>query len=200
MHDAATRALMRHETKWARDAPTSGPAGEPSEKGSPMKKISKRRHTHHRKPPSGADNHFQRMEHDAEEGHPIDLVVEKRVQHRAARKRLIDLQNKILERLGDNKKPFFALEELRMHVRASLPGHPGEPRRAAQLQRGPRPGDRRRGGRGRAGAIPARANAPRGTATDTPCDVPGAAREGDARTLRSRAFVRAEENTCVGFA
>lgn len=75
-------------------------------------------HTHHRKPPSGADNHFQRMEHDAEEGHPIDLVVEKRVQHRAARKRLIDLQNKILERLGDNKKPFFALEELRMHVSA----------------------------------------------------------------------------------
>lgn len=83
-----------------------------------MKKISKRRHTHHREPPSGADNHFQRMEHEAEEGHPIDLVVEKRVQHRAARKRLIDLQNKILQRLGDDKKPFFALEELRMHVSA----------------------------------------------------------------------------------
>lgn len=58
------------------------------------------------------------MEHDAEEDHPLDLVVENRVEHRAARKQLTHLANKIRERLGEDKKPLFDLEQLLMHVSA----------------------------------------------------------------------------------
>ncbi len=39
--------------------------------------------------------------------------MERRLEHQAVRKHLIRLQNQILDRLGDDKQPFFDLEDLR---------------------------------------------------------------------------------------
>lgn len=58
------------------------------------------------------------MEHPTEEGHPIDNAVAQRVRHVAARKQLLRLQDRILARLGDDRKPFLDLEELRGCVSA----------------------------------------------------------------------------------
>jgi hypothetical protein len=58
------------------------------------------------------------MEHPTEEGHPIDNAVAQRVRHVAARKQLLRLQDRILARLEDDRKPFLDLEELRGCVSA----------------------------------------------------------------------------------
>lgn len=58
------------------------------------------------------------MEHPTEEGHPIDSAVARRVRHVAQRKQLLRLQDRVLARLGDDRKPFLELEELRGCVSA----------------------------------------------------------------------------------
>lgn len=58
------------------------------------------------------------MEHATEEGHPIDNAVARRVRHVAQRKQLLRLQDRVLARLGDDRKPFLDLEELRGCVSA----------------------------------------------------------------------------------
>jgi len=58
------------------------------------------------------------MEHPTEEGHPIDSAVARRVRHVAQRKQLLRLQDRVLARLGDDRKPFLDLEELRGCVSA----------------------------------------------------------------------------------
>jgi hypothetical protein len=58
------------------------------------------------------------MEHPIEEGHPIDNAVARRVRHVAQRKQLLRLQDRVLARLGEERKPFLELEELRGCVSA----------------------------------------------------------------------------------
>lgn len=59
------------------------------------------------------------VKHDGEEGHPVDVVVDRSVQHRAARRTLIDLQDQVLAALANHeagKEALLALEELRNEV------------------------------------------------------------------------------------
>jgi hypothetical protein len=58
------------------------------------------------------------MEHPTEEGHPIDNAVARRVRHVAQRKQLLHLQDRVLARLGEERKPFLEFEELRGCVSA----------------------------------------------------------------------------------
>jgi len=83
-----------------------------------MKSVSKRQRTHHgAKKAEEAPNYYRQMLHvRGDEDHPIDLVVERRLD-RLAPKKLAHLQREVMGRIGDTE-PVLELEALRSEISA----------------------------------------------------------------------------------
>jgi hypothetical protein len=84
-----------------------------------MQKLSPQRQQHHRKRHLPKHpNYFEQVERQPSEEHPVDVAVARRVDQKAARKRIQRLQQQVLDRLGDDKQPMLELESLLDEVRS----------------------------------------------------------------------------------
>jgi hypothetical protein len=95
---------------------TAGPLGKPSEKGLPMSKVSIRPEGHNRKP--AGRSHYEALRRLDLEKHPVDTAVEARLYHRAVRRRVVQLQERIKVALGADVQPFLQLDALLNDERA----------------------------------------------------------------------------------
>jgi hypothetical protein len=62
-------------------------------------------------------SYFHRMERQGDDAHPIDLAVRRRVPQTAAQKRLVQLQARVRELLGNDADTFGELEMLLIDIR-----------------------------------------------------------------------------------
>lgn len=93
-----------------------GPWANLLEKGLPMSKVSIRPEGHNRK--AVGRSHYAALRRDDLERHPADTAVEARLYHRAVRRRVVQLQERIKNALGTDAPSFLQLDALLNDERA----------------------------------------------------------------------------------
>jgi hypothetical protein len=81
-----------------------------------MSKVSIRPEGHNRK--AAGRNHYEALRRPDLERHPVDTAVEARLFHRAVRRRVIQLQERIKSALGNDVQPLLQLDALLNDERA----------------------------------------------------------------------------------
>jgi hypothetical protein len=81
-----------------------------------MNKVSIRPEGHNRK--AAGRNHYEALRRPDLERHPVDTAVEARLFHRAVRRRVIQLQERIKSALGNDVQPLLQLDALLNDERA----------------------------------------------------------------------------------
>ena len=61
---------------------------------------------------AGRRDHYGEANPDETEAHPVDEEVERRLDHRALRRRVLAAQGRVMAALGEQRNPYLRLEEL----------------------------------------------------------------------------------------
>jgi hypothetical protein len=75
-----------------------------------MSKVSIRPRAHNRK--AEVRNHYEALRRPDLEMHPVDSVVQARLEHSAVRRRVRQLQERVMKALGSDTQPFLQLDAL----------------------------------------------------------------------------------------
>jgi hypothetical protein len=81
-----------------------------------MSRVSIRPEGHNRK--AGGRSHYHSLRRDDLEKHPVDTAVEACLHHRAVRRRVVELQDRVKRALGSDVQPLLQLDALQNDERA----------------------------------------------------------------------------------